>query len=137
MHKLFHNFKAASSFAKEQAVYTNLLHTVKRNGENWIVFNKETNFSGRTFQKRQIKHRNYCDNISWNHENVNEEEAKLDRLVRTRKTGLESSWRKPKPQVATIKIIKPKGSHVLCSLCSGDGGINQGCPMCDGTGWKR
>ena len=133
MHKLFHNFKEACIFAKEQAIKTSTLHTIRRNGEEWTVFNKNNIHLKQNIEKKLFKRSRYSSFLKWDYEKpIDPEEARLSRLARTRKTGQEASWRQPKAQIAIKSTPVQKGSYILCRTCGGNG-----CIKCDCTGWAR
>ena len=156
MRNVFNSFKEAALFAKEQALKSNSIHTVKREAGKWIVFTKEYR-SSNPFSPAGVVYRNEPDyepsdlekkrlerfkrqESSWREteQPSDPEKDRLERLSRTRKTGQESSWRETKQPIMinSLERTENRKNYVLCKLCAGDGGINQGCPKCGGSGWS-
>ena len=154
MSNVFNSFKEAALFAKEQALKNNSIHRVKKEAGKWIAFTKEYRSSNPFFPRGEV-YRNEPDyepsdlekkrlerfrrqESSWREtEPSDPEKDRLERLSRTRKTGQESSWRETKEPIKMKRLERTeKKNYVLCKLCAGDGGINQGCPKCGGSGWS-
>lgn len=129
MYKLFKNFKEASYFAKEQAILKKTIFVVKRRDQGWAVSSKIIPLNNYHIKKKFNKYKSF--NRYTDYENpIDPEQARLERLSITRKTGEESTWRKPKRVISGKRTHTERKNYNLCRSCTGNG-----CIRCQCTGW--
>ena len=103
MSKVFQNFKDASLFAKEQSINLKALHTVKREGINWVVLTKNEKYTENIHTKKELALQERVDALERQLERFEQIQRKEEREKKERK-----DQRKKKKEEARSNYLKEK-----------------------------